>query len=71
MEKITYAVHNFLFSLNIIGIMGVKHTDEVKIACIILIGEHAGMMKLEKPRRRWEDNITDCKVSVWAGSGSV
>lgn len=37
MEKITYAIHNLLFSPNIIGVMGVKHMDEVKIAYIILI----------------------------------
>jgi hypothetical protein len=46
--------------------------DEVKIAYIILIGEHAGMRQLERSRRKWEDNITtDRKISVWTGSDSV
>ena len=44
---------------------------EGRSVCRVLVGKHEGRRPLERPRRRWEDNIkmdpqgVECRVMDW------
>jgi hypothetical protein len=47
-----------------------QHPWERRNAYKIVVGKHEGMRPLQRPRRRWEDNIRmDLKEIVWGGCG--
>ena len=51
-------LHSLYRSLNIVRVIkSVARMEEGRVAFKMVIGNRAGNRSLERPRRRWEDNI--------------